>query len=153
MFEDNEKDLKSTNEFVDNGSNSSNHTANGSFTPKDKIDSNELENHETPKDPDQIPSANEIVENLPTLPEKSAKDYLSTSFFCLLIAFGGYVFGYDTGTISGFVNMTDFKRRFGSLDNGEYVLTNIRTGLIVAIFNIGCAVGGIFLSKIGDVEV
>lgn len=152
MFkQENEKKLESTRQLVDNGSNSSTNTANGSFTAKNKIDSNDLETHETPEDPDKIPSTNEIVENLPTLPEKSTKDYLSTSFFCLLIAFGGFVFGYDTGTISGFVNMTDFKRRFGSLDNGEYVLTNIRTGLIVAIFNIGCAIGGIFLSKVGDI--
>mmetsp|Transcript_4184 Transcript_4184/g.4102 ORF Transcript_4184/g.4102 Transcript_4184/m.4102 type:complete len:555 (-) Transcript_4184:8565-10229(-) len=95
---------------------------------------------------------NEIVDQLPTLPEKSAKDYLLISFFCVLVAFGGFVFGFDTGTISGFVNMSDYLQRFGEVDSdGEYYLSNVRTGLIVAIFNVGCAVGGIFLSKVADI--
>ena len=95
----------------------------------------------------------DLRENLQKqMPEKTFKDYLSISFFCLLVAFGGFVFGFDTGTISGFVNMPDFKRRFGQHKaNGEHYLSNVRTGLIVSIFNIGCAVGGIFLSKIADV--
>ncbi|CAK7909911.1 high-affinity hexose transporter Hxt6p [[Candida] anglica] len=90
-------------------------------------------------------------EDQPIMPEKHFKDYLLISFFCLCVAFGGFVFGFDTGTISGFVNMPDYKERFGELKGGEYVLSNTRTGLIVAIFNIGCAVGGIVLSKVGDV--
>lgn len=91
------------------------------------------------------------LDNLPEMPEKHFKDYLSISFFCLLVAFGGFVFGFDTGTISGFVNMADFKERFGQLNgSGEYYLSNVRTGLIISIFNIGCAVGGIFLSKSAD---
>ncbi|CUM62671.1 uncharacterized protein PRCAT00000225001 [Priceomyces carsonii] len=90
--------------------------------------------------------------HLPQLPEKTVKDHALISLFCLLVAFGGFVFGFDTGTISGFVNMSDFLRRFGELNSsGEYILSNVRTGLIVSIFNIGCAVGGIFLSKIADV--
>ncbi|EGV64007.1 hexose transporter hxt5 [Yamadazyma tenuis] len=95
----------------------------------------------------------QLQEERPTLEDqdKSFKDYLSISFFCLLVAFGGFVFGFDTGTISGFVNMTDFKQRFGQLSgSGEYYLSNVRTGLIVSIFNVGCAIGGIFLSKSAD---
>lgn len=88
-------------------------------------------------------------EALPTL-DDSDKKHIAVSVFCLLIAFGGFVFGFDTGTISGFVNMTDFKQRFGQFENDEYTLSNVRTGLMVAIFNIGCAVGGIFLSKVAD---
>lgn len=69
-----------------------------------------------------------------------------------MVAFGGFVFGWDTGTISGFVNQTDFLRRFGQQrSDGTYYLSNVRTGLIVAIFNIGCAIGGITLSKLGDI--
>lgn len=91
-------------------------------------------------------------QNLPTLDEISSKNHWLVSFFCFLVAFGGFVFGFDTGTISGFVNMPDFIRRFGTTNSeGVYSLSTIRTGLIVAIFNIGCAVGGIFLSKIADV--
>ncbi|CAH6721675.1 high-affinity hexose transporter Hxt6p [[Candida] jaroonii] len=91
------------------------------------------------------------LDHLPALPEKSFKDYLSISFYCLLVAFGGFVFGFDTGTISGFVNMGDFLRRFGQVNAaGDYYLSNVRTGLMVSIFNIGCAVGGIFISKVAD---
>ncbi|CDK24855.1 unnamed protein product [Kuraishia capsulata CBS 1993] len=91
-------------------------------------------------------------EPLPPVPEKPATAYLLVSILCLLVAFGGFVFGWDTGTISGFVNMSDFKARFGQQkDNGEYYLSNVRTGLIVAIFNVGCAIGGITLGRLGDI--
>ncbi|CAK9440484.1 uncharacterized protein LODBEIA_P45790 [Lodderomyces beijingensis] len=77
---------------------------------------------------------------------------LSIVTTCLLISFGGYVFGFDTGTISGFINMDDFKARFGQRnDAGEYYFSNVRTGLIVGLFNAGCALGALFLSKIGDI--
>lgn len=122
-------------------------TAQGSLFEKENI-----ENHSPPSNPDDIPTTKDIVNNLPTLPEKSFKDYLSISFFCLLVAFGGFVFGFDTGTISGFVNLPDYKERFGELNgDGDYFLSNVRTGVIVGIFNIGCAIGCIFLSKIADV--
>ena len=87
------------------------------------------------------------------LPNKGFKDYISISVFCLFVAFGGFVFGFDTGTISGFVNMPDFKRRFGQKrKDGSHYLSNVRTGLVVSIFNVGCAVGGIILSKIADMQ-
>lgn len=111
-----------------------------------------LLSHDPEEKPESIPHPDELAEKLPTLPEKSFTDHLGVSFFCLLVAFGGFVFGFDTGTISGFVNMTDFKDRFGQVDSsGEHYLSNVRTGTIVAIFNIGCAIGGIILSKIGDI--
>lgn len=95
--------------------------------------------------------SNRDAGKLPTLPEKSYKDYISISIFCLLVAFGGFVFGFDTGTISGFVNMDDFRARFGQLNGqGNYYLSNVRVGLIISIFNIGCAVGGICISKTAD---
>ncbi|GEQ72909.1 hypothetical protein JCM33374_g6597 [Metschnikowia sp. JCM 33374] len=88
----------------------------------------------------------------PEFKEKPATAYLFICILCGLVAFGGYVFGFDTGTISGFVNMPDFLQRFGQKHaNGEYYLSNVRTGLIVSIFNIGCAVGGLVLCKVGDV--
>ncbi|CAI4761795.1 ATM_1a_G0048370.mRNA.1.CDS.1 [Saccharomyces cerevisiae] len=36
-------------------------------------------------------------------------------------------------------------------DKGTYYLSKVRMGLIVSIFNIGCAIGGIVLSKVGDI--
>jgi SP family sugar:H+ symporter-like MFS transporter len=74
------------------------------------------------------------------------------SILCMMVAFGGFVFGWDTGTISGFVQMSNFKDRFGSLSTttNSYEFTNTRVGLIISIFNIGCAAGGITLAKLGD---
>lgn len=90
---------------------------------------------------------------LPVLPKRSSKDYIFISVCCTLVAFGGFVFGFDTGTISGFVNMTDFLRRFGQTHaDGTHYLSNVRTGLIVSIFNVGCAVGGVLLSKVADMS-
>ena len=91
-------------------------------------------------------------EHLVEIPKKPWQAYISVCLFCLLIAFGGFIFGFDTGTISGFINMDDYKRRFGQHNgDGEYYLSNVRTGLLVGLFNIGCAIGSIFLSKAGDI--
>ncbi len=83
---------------------------------------------------------------------KESSNYLSASLLTLLVAFGSFIFGWDTGTISGFVNDQDFIRRFGKINpsTNAYELSDLRTGLIVSIFNIGCAFGGLFLSKTGD---
>ncbi|KAK7684669.1 hypothetical protein QCA50_012252 [Cerrena zonata] len=62
----------------------------------------------------KIPDEQQIRDELPVLPEKKASDYVLVSMFCFLVAFGGFVFGFDTGTISGFVNMGDFVKRFGT---------------------------------------
>ena len=86
------------------------------------------------------------------LPQKPLSAYSTVAILCLMIAFGGFIFGWDTGTISGFVNLSDFIRRFGQKnDKGTYYLSKVRMGLIVSIFNIGCAIGGIVLSKVGDI--
>ncbi|CAK9440486.1 uncharacterized protein LODBEIA_P45800 [Lodderomyces beijingensis] len=85
------------------------------------------------------------------LNQKPLHHYIGVILQSVLIAFGGFVFGWDTGTVSGFINMTDYQRRFGQRnDAGEYYFSNVRTGLIVGIFNAGCALGAIFLSKSGD---
>ncbi|CAI4362057.1 BCN_G0012290.mRNA.1.CDS.1 [Saccharomyces cerevisiae] len=102
---------------------------------------------------DEIKAYGEGEEHEPVveIPKRPASAYVTVSIMCIMIAFGGFVFGWDTGTISGFVNQTDFIRRFGMQHkDGSYYLSKVRTGLIVSIFNIGCAIGGIILSKLGD---
>ncbi|CCC70794.1 hypothetical protein NCAS_0F03100 [Naumovozyma castellii] len=90
----------------------------------------------------------EVVE----IPKRPASAYVTVSIMCIMIAFGGFVFGWDTGTISGFVAQTDFLRRFGQKHhNGTHYLSKVRMGLMVSIFNIGCAFGGIILAKSGDI--
>ena len=73
-------------------------------TPSNKAERDDMkdfdENHE---------ESNNYVE----IPKKPASAYVTVSICCLMVAFGGFVFGWDTGTISGFVAQTDFIRRFG----------------------------------------
>ncbi|CCF55990.1 hypothetical protein KAFR_0A05550 [Kazachstania africana CBS 2517] len=111
-------------------------------TPSNKVENDELKAFNESNDDDQV-----AIE----IPKKPASAYITVSIMCIMIAFGGFVFGWDTGTISGFVNQTDFLRRFGELDSeGVPYLSKVRTGLVVSIFNIGCAIGGIILAKAGD---
>lgn len=93
------------------------------------------------------------VEKAVDLPKRPLSDYTAVFIFCILIAFGGFVFGWDTGTISGFVNQKDFLRRFGQFNHktGEHYLSKVRTGLIVSLFNIGCAFGGLTLTKPAEI--
>ncbi|MDI5899650.1 sugar porter family MFS transporter, partial [Flavobacterium sp. XS2P67] len=109
----------------------------------------------TPETNDSIIDKNEsdekVDKTVPEIPAKPASAYILVTALCFMIAFGGFVFGWDTGTISGFVNMSDFKRRFGQThEDGTHYLSKVRVGLIVSIFNIGCAFGSIFLSKTAD---
>lgn len=111
--------------------------------PENKLERNDREELEQPSD---------TVSGI-ELPKKPLSAYTTVSILCLMIAFGGFIFGWDTGTISGFVNLSDFVQRFGSKNSeGVYYLSKVRMGLIISIFNIGCAIGGIVLSKIGDVH-
>ena len=42
---------------------------------------------------------------------------------------GGFMFGYESGQISGFLEMDDFQRRFG--ENGQF--SAVRSGAIVGL--------------------
>lgn len=103
------------------------------------------------RDDFQIKDVSSEVVDCYEIPQKSISNYFTVMALCLMIAFGGFVFGWDTGTISGFVAQTDFIDRFGlKHKDGSRYLSKVRTGLIVSIFNIGCAIGGLTLGRLGD---
>ena len=64
---------------------------------------------------------------------------LRTVFMAILVALGGFIFGYDTGQISGFLEMRVFLERFGQpspvtqQNPYGYHFTNVRSGLIVGL--------------------
>jgi len=59
----------------------------------------------------------------------------------VFVSMGGFIFGYDTGQISGFLGMPEFQQRFGQRNaNGDgYHFSNVRSGLIVALVRIPSA--------------
>ncbi|KGR13187.1 sugar porter (SP) family MFS transporter [Candida albicans P57072] len=113
---------------------------------------NSTENHaveEKYEDPQQQQQQQQQQKD--ALAKKPMSAYIGISIMCVLIAFGGFVFGFDTGTISGFINMSDFLERFGGTRaDGTLYFSNVRTGLLIGLFNVGCAIGALFLSKMGD---
>ncbi|CAD6613486.1 HLJ1_G0046990.mRNA.1.CDS.1 [Saccharomyces cerevisiae] len=123
------------------------------LSPVDSASNSVLSTPTNKAENDELKAYGEGEEHEPVveIPKRPASAYVTVSIMCIMIAFGGFVFGWDTGTISGFVNQTDFIRRFGMKHkDGTNYLSKVRTGLIVSIFNIGCAIGGIILSKLGD---
>lgn len=74
---------------------------------------------------------------------------------CLATAFSGFIFGWDVGTIGGITNMRAFQEYFGTkwdpFTESHYI-PKILVGVIVSIFNISCALGGLFLVKIADIQ-
>lgn len=51
----------------------------------------------------------------------------------LFVSMGGFIFGYDTGQISGFLQMDDFLYMFGTWNGTKYEFSNVRSGLITAL--------------------
>ncbi|KIW15226.1 hypothetical protein PV08_05271 [Exophiala spinifera] len=69
----------------------------------------------------------------------------------MLVSMGGFIFGYDTGQISGFLAMPDFLERFGQHHHdGTAYFSNVRSGLIVAMLSIGTLIGALIAAPIAD---
>ncbi|KAF8079163.1 general substrate transporter [Lyophyllum atratum] len=62
----------------------------------------------------------------------------------IFIAFGGFLFGYDIGVISGCLIMPDFINRFGEMNaEGVMVLTSSRQSIITSLLSAGTFVGAL----------
>lgn len=62
------------------------------------------------------------------------------------------VFGYDTGQISGFLEMPNFLQKFSDDQNpdGSPKFSNVRSGLIVALLSIGTLIGALIAAPVSD---
>ncbi|CAF3142954.1 unnamed protein product [Rotaria sp. Silwood2] len=66
-------------------------------------------------------------------------------------AFGGFLYGYDTGTISGIIDMNYFLQTFGyRQSDGTYQLTSQDKSLIVSILSAGTFFGALLGYPAGD---
>ncbi|KAJ9607337.1 hexose transporter hxt5 [Cladophialophora chaetospira] len=77
---------------------------------------------------------------------------MSSFLMGIAISMGGFIFGYDTGQISGFLGMPDFQERFGQRhSDGTFYFSNVRSGLIVAMLSIGTLIGALVAGFVADV--
>ncbi|OAP59076.1 hypothetical protein AYL99_06374 [Fonsecaea erecta] len=98
------------------------------------------------------PGATEARKSLAGLDYSPLRRVTWASFWMgILISMGGFIFGYDTGQISGFLAMPDFLQRFGQRhSDGTYYFSNVRSGLIVAMLSIGTLIGALVAAPIAD---
>ncbi|KAI5302245.1 cell division cycle- protein, partial [Ascosphaera pollenicola] len=68
----------------------------------------------------------------------------------ILASMGGFIFGYDTGQISGFIGMKNFIEYFGTGEGSYAHLTDARAGLIVSLLSIGTLIGALIAAPIAD---
>ncbi|CAF4965707.1 unnamed protein product [Rotaria sp. Silwood1] len=72
-------------------------------------------------------------------------------FVSVFAAFGGLLYGYDTGTISGIIDMNYFLQTFGHRQlDGTYQLTSQDKSLIVSILSAGTFFGALLGYPAGD---
>lgn len=105
---------------------------------KSKGNISHLENAESPS-------------NLDSAQYEPKPNYVVGICLTIMLTCGGFLFGYDTGTISGFLGMKGFITSFGVADElGEFHLPSSRAGLLVSIFSIGALIGALSSSKAAE---
>lgn len=101
---------------------------------------------------DQNTDDTETIMNNPDLDDgKVPRVTFRTAVMAIIAAMGGFIFGYDTGQISGFLEMQVFLERFGETNaDGKLYFSNVRSGLIVALLSIGTAIGALLAAPLAD---
>ncbi|ODQ79787.1 hypothetical protein BABINDRAFT_22459, partial [Babjeviella inositovora NRRL Y-12698] len=86
---------------------------------------------------------------------KSIRRYKYCIGYCLTISLCSIPLGWDVGTIGGYTGSQVFQAKFGnrlmkSTERVEYTFDKAVLGLVVSVFSLGCAFGGLALGKLGD---
>ncbi|EFX05185.1 major facilitator superfamily transporter monosaccharide [Grosmannia clavigera kw1407] len=70
----------------------------------------------------------------------------------IIVSTTGFMFGYEGGSIGGYVEMMNFREHFGDTINssGEITLGKVRTGCMVAFLCIGCLLGSLISAPFAD---
>lgn len=80
---------------------------------------------------------------------------LKSVIICSFAAFGGILFGYDSGYINGILGMNKFHRDFGVQSNdanafGGYLLSSWQKSLVTAILSLGTFLGALIAGWAAD---
>ncbi|PSK42865.1 Hexose transporter 2 [Elsinoe australis] len=100
------------------------------------------------------PSSDEnvsTIEKTATVPNTPKVPFLAI-FLGLVASIGGFMFGYESGQISGYFNMPNFAQHFGEqAADGTYYFSAVRQGTIVANLCAAALVGSLIGGKLADV--
>ncbi|KAF2107676.1 general substrate transporter [Lophiotrema nucula] len=103
--------------------------------------------------PSWAPSASNRAKGGGNVGRTEAPVTLRGYLLCVFAAFGGILFGYDSGYISGVLAMNEFKREFGHPDPSDdsgYLYHTWEKSLITSILSAGTFFGAIFAGSIAD---
>ncbi|PWY81618.1 monosaccharide transporter [Aspergillus sclerotioniger CBS 115572] len=113
--------------------------------PENHFNGDTLPQEVPPTNPNHEKSGEVIVDT--PIPLLTWRSFLMGIF----VSMGGFLFGYDTGQISGFLEMKNFLQRYGEQrSDGTYYFTNARSGLIVGLLSIGTLIGALIAAPIAD---
>ncbi|TID13596.1 hypothetical protein CANINC_004858 [Pichia inconspicua] len=82
---------------------------------------------------------------LTTSEDLKLKSFVPLTFYCTIIALGGFVYGYDIGTIGGIIDMPAFVGKFADGGNSFKPVTK---GLLVSVSCLGGFTSGLISSQV-----